>query len=82
MAFITGRIVYAVLFYVLLVILLVLAKPSIMFETDGSIKPFGVGEDKTMFSVGVFSIVLALVSYYVFCIVDMVFAKRAVYTGV
>lgn len=79
MAFITGRIVYAVLFYVLLVILLVIAKPSVMFEPDGSIKQFGVGEDKTMFSVGVFSVVLAVVSYYVFCIVDMVFAKRVVY---
>lgn len=79
MAFITGRIVYAILFYVLLVILLVLAKPSVMFERDGTIKQFGVGEDKTMFSVGVFSIVLAVVSYYVFCIVDMVFARRPTY---
>jgi hypothetical protein len=77
MAFVNSRIVYATLFYVLLVILIVLAKPSIIFEKDGSIKPFGVGEDKTMFSLGVFSIVLAIVSYYIFCLVDMIFAKKS-----
>jgi len=77
MAFVNSRIVYATLFYVLLVILIVLAKPSIIFDKDGSIKPFGVGEDKTMFSLGVFSIVLAIVSYYIFCLVDMIFAKKS-----
>lgn len=77
MPLLNGRILYAILFYVLLILLLVMAKPSIMFDRDGSIRPFGVGEEKTMFSVGVFSVVLALVSYYVFCLVDMIFAKRA-----
>lgn len=75
MALINSRIVYAVLFYVLLIMLIILAKPTMMFESDGSIKQFGVGEDKTMFSVGVFSVILALVSYYIFCLVDMIFAK-------
>ena len=77
MAFLSSRIVYAVLFYVLLIILIVLAKPSVMFEKDGSIKRFGMGEDKTMFSVGVFSVVIAVVSYYIFCLVDMIFAKKS-----
>ena len=76
MAFINSRIIYAIIFYVLLIILIVIAKPSVMFELDGSIKPFGVGEDKTMFSVGVFSVVLAIVSYYIFCLVDMIFVKK------
>lgn len=75
MAFVNSRIVYAILFYVLLIVLIMITKPSMMFEADGNIKPFGVGDDKTMFSVGVFSVVLAVVSYYIFCLVDMVFAK-------
>ena len=75
MAFVNSRIVYAILFYVLLIVLIIIAKPSMMFEPDGNIKAFGVGDDKTMFSVGVFSVVLAVVSYYIFCLVDMVFAK-------
>jgi hypothetical protein len=46
-----------------------------MFEADGSIKQFGVGYDKTMFSLGVFSVVFAIVSFYIFCIIDLVFSK-------
>ena len=78
MVFINSRIIYAVIFYILLVVLIVLAKPSVMFEKDGTIKQFGIGEDKTMFSLGVFSVVLAIVSYYIFCLVDMIFAKKTV----
>jgi len=77
---VNSRIIYAILFYVLLIILIVSAKPSIIFESDGSIKPFGIGEEKTMFSMGTFTVVLALVSYYIFCLVDLVFAKKPTYT--
>lgn len=75
MVFVNSRIVYALLFYILLIILVIVSKPSVMFEKDGSIRPFGVGEDKTMFSLGVFSIVFAIVSFYIFCLVDMIFTK-------
>lgn len=75
MVFVNSRIVYALLFYILLIVLLIVSKPSVMFERDGSIRPFGVGEDKTMFSLGVFSMVLAIVSFYIFCLIDMIFAK-------
>jgi hypothetical protein len=56
-------------------VLIIVSKPSIMFDDYGDIKPFGIGDEKTMFSVGVFSIVLAIISFYIFCLVDMVFAK-------
>lgn len=70
----SSRVVYSVLFYILLIVLIILAKPSIMFKNK-ELKPFGVGEDKTMFSLGVASVVLAIVSFYVFCIIDLVFSK-------
>jgi hypothetical protein len=72
---INSRIVYSIVFYVLLMILIVLSKPGVIFEKNGSVKAFGVGYDKTMFSFGVFSVVLAVISFYVFCIIDLVFAK-------
>lgn len=75
MVFVNSRIVYALLFYILLIVLVIVSKPSVMFERDGSIKPFGVGDDKTMFSLGVFSIVFAILSFYIFCLVDMIFTK-------
>ena len=74
--YISARIVYSILFYVLLIILIVLAKPTTMFEPNGNLKPFGIGEEKTMFSFGVFTIVLAILSFYVFCLIDLVFTKN------
>lgn len=70
-----SRIVYSIVFYVLLMVLITISKPSVIFEKDGSLKLFGVGYDKTMFSFGVFSVVLAIVSFYIFCIIDLVFTK-------
>lgn len=70
-----SRIVYSIIFYILLMVLITISKPSVMFEKNGSLKMFGVGYDKTMFSFGVFSVVLAIMSFYVFCIIDLVFAK-------
>mgnify|MGYP003452596851 CR=1 FL=1 len=75
MKFINTRVLYSVLFYILLIVLIIIAKPSVMFELDGNIKTFGIGEDKTMFSLGVFTVVLAILSFYVFCLIDLVFGK-------
>lgn len=74
--YINMRIVHSVLFYVLLMMLIFISKPSIMFEKNGVLRPFGVGYDKTMFSFGVFTVVLAIMSFYVFCIIDLVFSNR------
>jgi hypothetical protein len=46
-----------------------------MFDIDGSLIPFGVGDDKTMFPLGVFAVVMAVFSFYIFCIIDLVFAN-------
>lgn len=75
MKYINTRIIYSILFYVLLIVLIILAKPSIIFEMDGSIKTFGIGEEKTMFSMGVLTVILAILSFYVFCMIDMIFSK-------
>lgn len=72
---INSRVVYSIVFYILFMYLLILMRPSVIFERDGSLKEFGVGYDKTMFSLGVFSVVLAVLSFYIFCIIDLVFSR-------
>ena len=67
------RIIYSMLFFVLVTFLVIITKPSLMFNPDGQIKAFGIGDEKTMFSFGVFTVVTAVFSFYVFCIIDMVF---------
>lgn len=74
---INSRVVYSVLFYLLLMTLIFVSKPSIMFDERGDIKHFGIGDAKTMFSFGVLTVVIAIMSFYIFCIIDLVFQKPA-----
>lgn len=67
------RLIYAVVFFVLLCLLLYTSKPPVIFDHNGELRPFGVGTQKTMFSFGVFTVVLAIISFYFFCIIDIIF---------
>jgi hypothetical protein len=66
---------YSVLFYSLVVVLLFVAKPPVMFDKDASVKLFGIGNNKTVFSFGVFVTVAAMLSFYIFAMIDLVFAR-------
>jgi hypothetical protein len=46
-----------------------------MFEKDGELKQFGIGQDQTMFSFGIFTVVLAIGSFYLFCLIDVIFGS-------
>lgn len=67
------RLLYAVLFFILLILLIYTSKPTMVFDHAGDIRRFGIGNDKTMFSLGVFTVVLAILSFYFFCIIDIIF---------
>lgn len=66
------RVIYSLLFYVLIMLLFAMIKPSVAYRADGTARAFGVGVDETLFSVGVFAMVLAISSFYMFCIIDIV----------
>ena len=72
---VNSRIIYSASFFILLMILIFISKPSIVFDKEGNIRPFGIGYDKTMFSFGVFTVVMAVMSFYLFCIIDMMFNR-------
>ncbi len=75
MKLLNHRVLYSILFYVLIICLVVVAKPPYVFDTDGSIKSFGLGEKNTIFSLGVFVVTLAIISFYLFAVIDVVFGK-------
>lgn len=70
-----NRLVYSVVFYLLTMSVVLLAKPAMLFDAQGEIKEYGVGHDKTVFSLGVVSIVLAILCYYLFSMVDLIFGE-------
>ena len=68
-----SRIIYSVTFYILLIILISILKPEIMFNKDGDIISFGLNKNETLYSFGVFSVLSAIVTFYLFCIIDLIF---------
>lgn len=67
------RVLYSIIFYVLIIVLLYVAKPPLIFNEDGNLKHFGLGQSDTMFSFGVFTVVVAFLSFYIFAIIDIIF---------
>lgn len=75
MKFLNARVIYSLLFYVLAIVLLFVSKPSVLFAANGDMKGYGVGEGKTVFSFGVFAIALAILTFYTFALLDVIFQK-------
>ena len=74
-SFFSSRIVFSVLFFVLAAVLLVVVKPKTLFDREtGEAKPFGLGPGRTLFSLGVVVCTMAVTVFYVFGIIDMVYA--------
>ena len=69
----TPRVVYSTAFYVLCIALLVAARPSVMFDRSGNPKPFGIGKRKSVFAFGTACVGLAVLCFYTFALIDLVF---------
>lgn len=74
------RVVYSILFYMLLMILIVLTKPIFLFTEDGQVRPFATSGGEvsrqagaTVFPLGVVSVVAAAGCLYVFAIIDLIY---------
>lgn len=70
------RTIYSNIFFVLILILVYISKPEIMFDENNKLKSFGVGKDKTIISFGVIIVITAIFSFYLFAIIDVIFAKK------
>ena len=75
---INQRTIYTIIFFVLVTILCIVWKPKVMFDDDNNIKQFGVGGNgnKTILSLGCFIVILSFVSFYIFAIIDVIFARK------
>jgi hypothetical protein len=69
-----SRIFYSALCLIVVMLLLVIARPRVMFSVDGTPKEFGLEEHQTMYSLGFVSIVSAIVLFYFFSLMDLIFS--------
>lgn len=70
------RTIYSSLFFILVVNLIFLSKPSVFFDKNNNVIPFGVGPGKTIFSIGHVVFILAFISYYFFTLIDILFENK------
>lgn len=68
-----SRVVYSSLFFVLIMALVLIAKPPWIFTSDGVAKPFGVGGQRTIVPLGVVTVLTAVLSMYTFTLIDTVY---------
>lgn len=69
-----SRVSYSIIVFIMSMILIFITKPKLAFEKDGTLKSFGIAKKSdTVYSVGVLSITLAIIIFYFFCMIDLIF---------
>lgn len=74
MKYLNTRLIYSLIFYLLVVALIIVSKPEFMFDANRVAKPFGLGPEKSIFSFGVIISTVSILSYYIFATIDLLFA--------
>ena len=67
-----ARVAYSALFFVLVMALVVVARPPYVFDGAGRPRPFGVEPGATLLPLGVVTVVAAAGSMFVFSLIDLV----------
>ena len=60
-------------FFVLSMLLIITSKPSFLFNSDGTIKEFGLDMNQTIYSLGVFVTTLCIIIFYMFSMIDLMY---------
>ena len=71
--FINKRLILSISFFVLSMLLTITIKPSFLFNSDNSIKEFGLDTNQTIYSLGVFVVTLCIIIFYMFSMVDLMY---------
>jgi hypothetical protein len=68
------RIVSSIVIFVFCMLLICINKPTFIFNSDGTIKEFGTGHNKSIYSLGVVSSLIAILSFYIFSLLDLIYS--------
>lgn len=66
------RVTLAIVFYAIVMGAIVVYRPKAVFADDGTPIPFGAGRGKTVFDLGTVAAGVAIVSFALFAMVDVV----------
>lgn len=73
-AFCAPRVAYSILFFVMAMAIVLVSRPTLLFDKSHELspRPFGLGPGRTLFSLGAVTVCLAVLSFYVFALIDMI----------
>lgn len=72
---ISSRVFYSILFYLLVLCVIVQIRPKQFFYDKKEVIQFGVGKNKTIFPLGLVVVLLSIISFYIFTIIDVFMRK-------
>lgn len=70
---INKRVLLSITMLILCMVIITVTKPSFIFDKNGDIKPFGTGNEKSIYSLGVVVAVISVFAFYVFSMMDLMF---------
>jgi hypothetical protein len=70
---INSRIIYSTIVYLLIMVIITISKPAMIYDENENLRQFGLGSKNTMFSLGVVTCLTAVLTFFFFCVVDLVF---------
>jgi hypothetical protein len=69
------RIVFTLVLYTVAVLAVFVARPATTFNDDGTLKPFGAGQQKTLLGLGVVIVLCAVTSTFAVAMADLRWRK-------
>jgi hypothetical protein len=69
------RIMYSAMFFTLAMLIVLISRPIPVFDEHGAPQRFGLGPHKTPFALGVVTVLIAVISFYVFMLIDILFGE-------
>lgn len=77
MQYLSSRLFFAVVIYVALMLTVFYKKPEPIFDSEGKMVPFGLRQNQTLFSFGVFTASIAIIIYLFFTFIDLFFLGKS-----
>lgn len=71
--FVNKRLFMSTIFFTLSMLLIAITKPTFLFNTDGTLKEFGLDDNQTIYSLGVFVVTICIIIFYIFSMIDLMY---------
>lgn len=67
------RVIFSSICLVVFMALISTQDMSLMYNKDNRLKPFGLGEDKTIYSLGLIVAVFSIICFFTFSFIDIIY---------